>query len=149
MQRTRQMDRVGVGEEQPLAPRFSGSGNYGVVLARPTLGQRFGRNDSDTEQTLSNLSRAIGRVVVNNDDFELQALLPHQRSKAVSQGDLFVARGHDDAYFHPWVGRRAGGINIHREFRYYSYVARTLTVIGLLLALTGCYSSAHPARIGS
>jgi peroxiredoxin len=39
--------------------------------------------------------------------------------------------------------------NIHRRFRYYSGVIRTLVVSGLLLALAGCYSGTHPPRIGS
>jgi peroxiredoxin len=39
--------------------------------------------------------------------------------------------------------------NIHRNFRYYNGVMRTLVVIGLLLALIGCYSGTHPPRIGS
>jgi peroxiredoxin len=39
--------------------------------------------------------------------------------------------------------------NIHRNFRYYNGVMRTLVVIGLLLSLIGCYSGTHPPRIGS
>jgi peroxiredoxin len=42
-----------------------------------------------------------------------------------------------------------------RNFRYYSVVRRTplriglVIIIGLLVALSGCYSGSHPARIGS
>ena len=35
------------------------------------------------------------------------------------------------------------------NFRYYIVVKRTALVLGLLAALTGCYSGSHPARIGS
>ncbi len=37
----------------------------------------------------------------------------------------------------------------HPIFRYYSGVTRALAVIGLLFALTGCYSGTRPPRIGS
>jgi len=37
----------------------------------------------------------------------------------------------------------------HPNFGYYSGVTRTLVVIGLLLALIGCYSGNRPPRIGS
>lgn len=45
------------------------------------------------------------------------------------------------------------GCKRHQNFRYYIVVTRTTLrtslVIGLLAALTGCYSGSHPARIGS
>jgi cytochrome c biogenesis protein CcmG, thiol:disulfide interchange protein DsbE len=37
----------------------------------------------------------------------------------------------------------------HQLFRYYNGVRRALLLIGLLTALTGCYSGSRPPRIGS
>jgi peroxiredoxin len=55
------------------------------------------------------------------------------------------------------VGSELSKMNYPSVFRYYSGVRRTLlpaligalVVIGLLVALIGCYSGNHPARIGS
>ena len=98
-QRVRAMHGVGVSEQQPVALCMVGAGNEGVILAGGARRKRAGRDDGDLRIRLGDLPSAVGRSVVHNDDFVLQAGLVHERIKAGAERRLLVASGDDDGEF--------------------------------------------------
>src|SRR5712692_9950618 len=89
------MHRIRVREQQPLAARLACAGPHGVVLTGPIWRQRRSINHMHSGERLRNLASAVGRAVVDNDNFECYAGLCYERFQARSEASLFIARGHD------------------------------------------------------
>ena len=110
--RTFEMFGVGVGKQQPLAPRNRFGGHQGVGLAGPSRRQRLRRVQhlnideelvEPNERTLANPGKAlgdgagaVGGGVVDHQNLKGNALLHHQRTQAALQVGLFIAGRNDD-----------------------------------------------------
>ena len=102
---------VGVGEEEDLASRRTRS-----VLARPGLSKPLGRQVRVVDDAYPSVraghrprdvAGAVGRSVVDDDDFERGVRRRQRRPHACLDVPPFVARGHDDRDQRR-VGRRLG-----------------------------------------
>jgi hypothetical protein len=112
------VDGVSVGEQEPFALCLTRSGENGVVLAGPTWWERSGFDYTHFTRVcrgegLGDFARSVGRVVIDDDDFEVYALLCDQRFEARAEAGFFVARGDNYGYLN-WFGgcwRRRHGSN--------------------------------------
>ena len=96
------VDGVGVGEQEPAAAGLAGCGPEGVVLSGPARFEFGGLEEGDAGEGAGDLGGAVGRVIVDDDQFPFTAKLEDvfrlcdQRLEALSEAGLLVAGGNDD-----------------------------------------------------
>ena len=90
------MNGVSVGKEQPLPFGQRGPELAGVVFSGPA-DLKFGSIDDVSPGVLfSYFLRPIRRVIVNDDDLEVDPVLIQKRSDTLAQAILFIASRDDD-----------------------------------------------------
>ena len=101
------MHHVGVGEEEVIAAGVGGGFLECIDFAEPSGGEIGIVDDADSgvfaRDGLGDCSRAVGRVIVDDGDVEIDALLSDERTESGFERRFFIARGDDDA------DRGAGG----------------------------------------
>ena len=97
------MDRVSVGEEQPLATGVANRGGDRVVFSGPAFGERPRFNYLNFREALCDFAGSISGMIIDDDDFEIDTGLRNERFQAGSQRSLLVACGND--YRNPWSDR--------------------------------------------
>ena len=99
------VDGVGIREEKPATAGSAGCGPNGVVLACPAFFELGGFEDGDAAKAPGNLRRAIGGLVVDNDEFPIEPQLKDvfrlgdEGFEARGKIQLFVAGGDNDGEF--------------------------------------------------
>ena len=81
-QRSRQVHRIRVGEQQPLSPRCLRARRNRVVLTRPPVRQRPRFNHPHAGERFGNLAGAVRRMVIDHDDLKRNSSLRNQRFQA-------------------------------------------------------------------
>src|SRR5271169_1357178 len=89
------MHSVGIGEQEPAGTGMFGPGNERIVLSSPVLGQGLRRDHSHSDETLSDLARAVSGGIVDQDDFERYSGLRGQRLQTVGKA-TFLVPGRND-----------------------------------------------------
>ena len=100
------MHCVRVGEEEPLAPCLVGAGYDCIVLTCPSGRQRSWGDDAHSSKGESDFPGAIGRTIIDDNDFEGYSRLGGQRLQAGFKRGLLVASRYDDGYLGTarWIG---------------------------------------------